>query len=835
MCKINKKVERENFMEQKTKELVKKLAESLINEDPKSLICFLIAEKKNANMLNDNIKLFIKNQSNKDIKDILEALARDLAKMISNLTSEKELNVLDEVKNYLNEELQQAEIDSKMVEPVVNNMEHYILQYIWDTEPLYHNDLILERRLTNLEKKINRDSYLVPVIEGMHSLHIDSILDTDIDKTEFREQEISDIRRRMEDKGSSILFLTGDPGIGKTTLARLYANRCERKKIYFVKYQGSFEKTLNELSIKRKKDSWKEVLRYWKSLSASEREQILLIIDNFNDDSIDALENCYYEALNTELFNELKNLGIQILITTRINREKNVYIVKGVKNPVGLFEAYYKNELNDQQKKGAEKLITLLHNNTLMLALCAGLLREECSLNKLIVEIQKCNVKIKKILLEKEADFQSAEKRQRFTLYEQAEAILNMGAILKVETNCQILSNMALLPLSGMKKREFLQFIHKDSDEGRNHIKTLILRSWIIEEDHIVCLHPVIREILLDKGKKLVSWDRCRDYCSSLNDKIDLYYAFQDRMCYKYYAEEVYTIFHDIHDMILGELFYNLSDIYDQIGNPKNSRELIDIVSTYLDEMPESKKKVRMYSGVAYSYNNQADGIQDLDNAANLLERAKNMLGRIKSQCTDWDYYSELGRICSNQGSNELARITGESDWKQIEKHALRALAFHQQALEQREQALEIAYNKDEKVISKRDVATSYTGIATSYFKLHCYKDSVQMHRNALEIREDCDIGRMPISQQAMLGSTLQWYDQDGFCDLITFKEELEFYPKLLEKNIQQENKRAFDRNVLFFDKLCEIINKEDNLSELKPLAKTKKQEIELLEWPYTI
>lgn len=816
-------------MNRQTEELVKKLVEFLITRDPGSLICFFISEKQNADMLNNNIKSLISNQSDPDIRNILNGFSDKLAKIIRDLTSNQKLSALKEITDYLNKELQKGEIDNDMIEPVINNLEHYILQYIRDIDPLYGNDLILEKRIADLEIIIAGKLEVSPVIKGNQSLHIDSILDTAISKTTFRQQEISSIRQRIETNQSSILFLAGRPGIGKTTLARLYANSCGKKTIYFLKYRGSFEETLSTLSIKKKANSWKTVLEYWEGLEASERKQILLIIDNFNDDSIDGLENCYYEALNTGVFEKLKNLGVQILITTRINVEKNVYIVDGVKNPIKLFEAYYKNKLNDQQKKDAEKLVDLLHNNTLMLALCAGLLREGYSLSELIDEIQKCNVKIHKIFLEKEADFQSPGKRDRFTLYEQAEAILNMGAILKEEINCVVLANMVLLPLRGMRKRDFLQFIHKDSAEGLNLIKNLILRSWIIEEDQVVCLHPVIREVLLDK--KLVSWDRCRDYCSSLSDKMDLQYAFQDRECYKYYAEEVYTFFCNIHDMILAKLFYNLSDIYDQIGNPKRSRELIDIVRQYLDEMQESKEKVRLCSGIAYSYNNQVDSDKDLDDAVNLLNQAQNMLERIKFQCTDWEYYSELGRIYSNRGSNELARITRTRNQKQEKEHAFHALCFHQQAFEQRKKAFEVACNQDEKISSKRDIATSYTGIATAYFELKCYGDALQIYKKALKIRKNYDFGRIPISQQGMLKSTIQWYYQNRICDFDTFKEELGFYPELLKKNIEQENEQAFKSNIEFFNELYRIVGKEDNLKELKFLAETKKQEVELLKF----
>lgn len=672
------------------------------------------------------------------------------------------------------------------------------------------------------------DSVKSPLIKASDSLQIESILDTDINKAKFREEDLKNIRHRIEINRSSVLFLSGRPGIGKTTLARLYANTCGKTLIYFVKYRGSFEETLNSLSKKKKEDSWKKILKYWKNINEFKRKKFLLIIDNFNDDSVEGFENAYYRALHTGLFEELKKLQIQLLITTRINMEKNVYPVEGVKDPVALFEAYYKHELDEQQKIGVAELAELLHNNTLLLVLCAGLMREEYSLDELIKEAKKCNMKIHDIFLEKEADFESEEKRERFTLYEQAKAILNLGEVLNSEENRYILANMALLPLKGMQRKEFLQFIHKEGAVGINLIKGLILRSWIIEEEeHIVCLHPLIREILLDTD--LVAWDRCKKYCISLSEKLDLRYEFQDRERYKNYAEEVYAIFRDTHDLVLAKLFYNFSDIYDQIGAHQKSRELIDNVSLYLNEIKESKRKVRLCSGMAYSYNNCVNTVQDLEYAVSLLDQAEGMLERIRSQCTEWEYYSELGRIYSNRGSNELARIPFGKSKNQGKKHALLALEFHKQALEQRNKALEAAFDEEQKAASQRDRATSYVGIATAYYELELYEESAKFFYESLQIRRAYDIGRTPISQWGMLRSTISWYKKNRNCDLVIIKEVLDFYPELLNKNIEQENENAFQDNKMFFETLCQIIDKDDSFTELRVLVKEKKQKVGLL------
>ena len=80
-----------------------------------------------------------------------------------------------------------------------------------------------------------------------------------------------------------------------------------------------------------------------------------------------------------------------------------------------------------------------------------------------------------------------------------------------------------------------------------------------------------------------------------------------------------------------------------------------------------------------------------------------------------------------------------------------------------------------------------------------------------------------------MLRSTISWYKKNRNCDLVIIKEVLDFYPELLNKNIEQENENAFQDNKMFFETLCQIIDKDDSFTELRVLVKEKKQKVGLL------
>ena len=398
------------MLNERTKNIINELTKAIVSHDPGAFGLYLMMQAKEKHDLTWAICNFIEKQPDEEIKKILGALEKELEKLIRDCVAERRLDVVSDVKAYLVEKLEEAEIDKNVIIPIVDNLEHYILQYIKDLKDFdYPNMIELNERLKRVEKKLKRGSEHIPVIAGKDSLPVGSILDTQITKEEFRSDEIEEIRSRFVDHHTGILFVSGRPGMGKTTLAKLYANKSGKNNIYFVKYKGSFKETINSLSVKKNTNAWENVLNYWNSLEADEKKQILLLIDNFNDDSVEGMANHYAQELNTDVYKELSSLGIQILITTRIDMENDTYMVKGVKNPIALFEAYYKEKLDENKKERVKELAELVYDNTLVLALCAGVVRNGCALEKVINAIKKCNLKSEGVFVEKQADFETDE------------------------------------------------------------------------------------------------------------------------------------------------------------------------------------------------------------------------------------------------------------------------------------------------------------------------------------------------------------------------------------------------------------------------------------------
>ena len=305
-------------------------------------------------------------------------------------------------------------------------------------------------------------------------------------------------------------------------------------------------------------------------------------------------------------------------------------------------------------------------------------------------------------------------------------------------------------------------------------------------------------------------------------------YPLQDRIIYRSYAEEVYKHLSQTHEMILAELFYNLSDIYDQIGEHEKSREMVENVAEYLDEMGDSLKKARIYGGIAYSYNNNVKDIKDLKKAVDLLDKAETLLEQLRNNCTEWDYCRCLAQIKSNRGSNELARYRYAKSEVEKKECISRALRYHQQALELREEMINMAEDDKAKSIAMCCVATSYTGVATVYFRMQEYEKSVRMHLKAVKIREEHEPEKVAINQQRMLGSTLRWYDKENIIDKEILKIELEFYPELLRKNLEQENEKAFLENIRSFEQIYDIVLKNESAAELLRLAEDKKKVVSI-------
>ncbi|MBQ8823499.1 MAG: AMP-binding protein [Lachnospiraceae bacterium] len=734
----------------------------------------------------------------------------------------------------MEEEFNNKQIDADIRWVLKEDLMCQILLYTRNSDTLFYNQLIeqkrnqqkfrdVDRRLIQLERLVSvyiQNRNTLRMISSAQ-LHIDNA-----DKIDARETEIADIVERFQK--SNVLFLQGRSGIGKTTLARLYARACagEDVQVYLVKYENSIEYTVGKLIENPDKSSGQQVLHYWYNLRESERRKVLLIIDNFNED---ALQGRGKEHFNRELrgdfYKKLVDSGIQILFTTRIDVGRDVYVVKPVKAAYEMFLRYSGAEA-ERNESIIREIITVVKGNTLLIVLIASIWEriDENGKRELLNRLKGCRLKEQTEVTTVYADIDDVV--EDMTIYDQVGELLDFSGILSDVDVHKVFANAALLPHEGMSKFMFQKMSGCKDD---NSLYKLIRNAWILREDDYVYVHPVVREIAFRNN--LVTFEMCAGYCKSVNEEIQIELPLEKRFIYKKYAEEIYRRFvhEEVLDITLVNLFYRLSAIYDGLAEAKASMEIINRIYSDIEKVVDNPvDKARMLSGIAFSLNNCFEGMETLEQAKQLLDKAMKIVGEEDKAPDKLRYVQAYGRILSNYGSNALAKSKCEIDKKML--HLEEALKWHRNALAYRENALlDLAEEKERQTIIG-EIATSYTTIATDYFHMGQYAKAIEHHQKSFELRAELGLeNEKYINSQRIIGCILSLYEEELAVDLEYISLALSYYPEILQENYKVCAFNAMKDNLGYFVKLVDILISDGKFANLVEEARAR--QTALLGW----
>lgn len=768
------------------------------------------------------IEQYLGKQKQQECREQLEVIIAEIKSEISKIIDDRSLDLFMIIERQLEDRFQKLEIPVECRENLKNLFQCYILDYIKNVDRNYYNELTLQFQMLmrkqhdEQQDKLINELYTIvfqlqrfeesPVTVPYMFLQID-----DASKMVSRAREIEQIDNYFH-KGSHVAVLYGRPGIGKTTLAKMFARDKHPSNAYLVKYERSIEYTVGKLAKEQSSDSGRRVLDYWRT--SGEAQTILLIIDNYNGDVLQSEQNHgFAEELKGKFYQQLIATGIQIIITTRINTGVNVIEVSSVDDPVELFKMHYKNNIENEEKLIGE-IIETLHKNTLLIILAAHIFKRcnsEEEKKQVLYKIRNCNIKTDLKRLPAPANMDNGEAG---TIYQQAEALLDMSGILGEATVKKVFANIILLPLDGMLKREFLELTGCDE----NILIELINGSWVLSESNRIYLHPVMKEIALNK--QFISYSLCEEYCKNIKCKIDIEEKLESKLHYKDYAQEIFNVFSEnvLMNVTLLKLFYNLSDIYDQLDERVVSREIVEIVEANIEAFAEYPfEKARILSGIAYSLNNCYESMEVLEKANKLLDNAVEVVNE-----QIWDYVITNGAILSNFGSNYLAKSKCDPDNKI--KYIKEALARHKQALQFRYKNYNkfASESKREKIL-RGAIATSYTAIATDYFYLEEYKKSIKTHLRALEIRKELgNVKGGSINQQRIVGSVIKWYLQQSGIKKSYIYQVLNYYPQLPEINHEYQDINSLKRTMEYWIQLMSIVENDKQFEEWIVLVKEK-------------
>lgn len=785
-----------------------------------------------------HIEKIIENQNDVIIKEQLQVITDELKKMVIKGIQENNLDLLKELENELEKQLQEYDIPEEKHNNIKENLKCYILCAISKNDTNFYNNLVLDERLrevknqntrneTNINDLISQIREINNVVKQINNFKDDSLIIQSLkpnidDSTKIipRIYELNEIERSFEN-GSNIVFLAGRPGMGKTTLAKLYTiQQVKYKQVYFVKYKNSFYDTIKILANNPKDTNPDDIITYWRNHS-DEAGQTLIVIDNFSPNfTCDDIPGTCNKEMNSDFYKSLTEVGVKIIVTTRINNGKNTLNVGAVSDPIKLFESYAGN-LQEYEQKLVEEIIKVIHENTLLIILAANIW-SRCNDNgkkDLLVKLKECSMKDEYRKLTNYADIDDDIER---TLYEQVDAMLDFDDILKAEDYLEVLANAALLPLEGLNKDIFLN-MREDRDDNR--LQHLINAGWIILETredkddnksqnfinagnskNIICLHPLIREILL--SKQIVKYDNCKVYCENIGKKIAISKDFENRILFKNCAQEIYNIFgkEKISHIELARLFYSLSDIYDKIGERVLSKQIANTVADNIDIFDDDLiEKALKVSGIVYTWNNNYTGMTELNNAEEILENAFNSLVNMEKEKNTIRYIEAFGKVLSNRGSNNLAKnkYCQETSKKYIDK----AIEWHEKALEYRRgQVWRFEDNESIKEIDL-NIATSYTTLATDYYYKNDYEQSIKNHMEAIRIRNRYNNWKgITVNQQRIIGCVIERFRTNFEIEESYIEQVMNYYPLLLEKNYEHGNFNALRQNLIYLKQLKKIV-----------------------------
>ena len=307
-----------------------------------------------------------------------------------------------------------------------------------------------------------------------------------------RKDEIKAIASHLSNQ--SVLFITGMAGIGKSEVAKAYAqtNRKKYTNIIYLYYTGDLRKDIANLTFADDSVEMNEEVRFQNHYKVMQRlhTDTLLILDNFN------------VLPKDELFlKELMKNDMQLLITSRCKLKNYDSIeIKELDKDKELKELFYKH--CPSAKRDSDSVSAIIEEvNCHTLTVCMAALTLEASgmePEELLQELRSCGIgqNMEEIEVFKDDEFSYASM------------IGHLRMLMKLnrlnEDSIDILRNLSLLPVSGVYKSAFKMWLELDSLKNVNEL----IRYGIISEDtenKTIALHPLIQEVAIAETIPTVS------------------------------------------------------------------------------------------------------------------------------------------------------------------------------------------------------------------------------------------------------------------------------------------------------------------------------------------
>jgi len=318
-----------------------------------------------------------------------------------------------------------------------------------------------------------------------------------------RKKELSEAASKLKDH--PLLFVTGIAGIGKSEFAKQFAKKNEKKymNIIYLFYTGSLKKCIAELEFDSDTAEMTEAELF---------ESHYAVLKTLHPDSLIILDNFNVQPKDDAFFREFIKNKFQLLITTRCKITAfETLELKELDKEKELTELFFRH--CPSAKSDAEtvsEIIDVLNAHTLTVCLSALTLEASgMDISELLYELKTSSICTN---ISEEVELY---KDETFTNARMAEHLRKLLQLNKLnESQLDILRNLSLLPISGISKAYFRQWLQL---ENLNDVNYLIRYGFITEdtENKRINLHPMIQEISFAETLPTIS--ACNTLLNSLH------------------------------------------------------------------------------------------------------------------------------------------------------------------------------------------------------------------------------------------------------------------------------------------------------------------------------
>lgn len=526
---------------------------------------------------------------------------------------------------------------------------------------------------------------------------------------------------------SKPIFISGDGGIGKTSLVLQFVSIHSEYSYCFAVYHENLYETISSIEFLDKSkresvDGLSEEKRYYKNMEILKGygSKIVLIIDNYDSENYASnfrklseqkpYENERQTLKNQNIINELINYNICLIFTTRIRISETAYNAYELRPIASRKLVEFIVKMCDTVKwdkyaiKMLREIINSINGLTILAELLISVLKKKPSVNaleKLYSAIINENYKEHQIAVISEYDSMNA------TIYVHLKKMFNFLELSQEEQ--EILRIISLLPVKGISIKLFY-------DLNRNIINDKLVEKLhalrelrLININHNkISMHPIISVFVKEELKPDIN--NCKNFLSNL---MDSYHTDEVELYSRSFIEDVCFTLAQAADRIPQSLMK--AELYDKAGiisrrsgmyifSRKMQLRAISILEA--DDFPDYKILATYYSNIANLFLDMGE----LDSADKYQEKALSLRKKKLGE----DHPDTAMSYCN------LALIYSQyADYDNAERYQKKAINILENAQDDYELSLAIAYSN----------------MGQIYYEKKKYNDAVHMEKKAIKIR----------------------------------------------------------------------------------------------------